>query len=151
MSSSTVTMAQLTESSTHSVEAAQVELAMVWEAHMKNSQSFFRYQKVAVLMFYWENSDLDKTNLLKQEVSLHIVPCWNSANQHLKVEELAAVFREEYKFEVQIELLHRPKPQLLLKKIIIDFLIKYDDPDALLIIYYAGHGWSQKGTLSLLR
>ena len=38
---------------------------------MENSQSIVRYRKVAVLMFYWDKSDLDTTKLLKQEVTLH--------------------------------------------------------------------------------
>jgi hypothetical protein len=46
----------------------QTKLGMVWETHMKNSQSFVRYQKTAVLLFYWEGSDLDRNRTLKREV-----------------------------------------------------------------------------------
>jgi len=64
-------MSRPTDSSIRSVEAAQAELRMAWETHMENSQSIVRYRKVAVLMFYWDKSDLDTTKLLKQEVTLH--------------------------------------------------------------------------------
>ena len=69
-----------------------------------------------------------------------------------KVEELARVFRDEYHFAVEVKLLNHEKPQQQMNLILSAFMLDYDNPDTLSIIYYAGHGVSMDGDkLVLLR
>lgn len=69
-----------------------------------------------------------------------------------KVDELADVFRAEYHFEAEVELLNHRKPQQQMNSILSNFMLNHDEPNTLSIIYYAGHGHSKDGdNLVLLR
>jgi hypothetical protein len=67
---------------------------------------------------------------------------------YLQVNDLAAVFRDDYLFEVEQQVLGERNPQHQMNLFLSNFLYNHDDPGTLLIIYYAGHGWSHwnKGT-----
>jgi hypothetical protein len=68
----------------------------------------------------------------------------------MKVNELANVFEHVYNFEVQKTQLHtRKKPQHQMTAALANFVRDHDDKHTLLIIYYAGHGWSDGGHMML--
>lgn len=55
------------------------------------------------------------------------------------------LLQENFKFHVVEQLLDKDiGPQKQLNKCLADFVAEYDSKDTLLIIYYAGHGWSEK-------
>ncbi len=62
----------------------------------------------------------------------------------LQVKDLAEVFRKDYQFEVEQRLLnHDKRAQAQVNQHLANFVAEHDDKHALLIIYYAGHGWSE--------
>jgi hypothetical protein len=62
----------------------------------------------------------------------------------LQVNALAKVLRETYKFEVVERLLnHKKRAQTQVNQHLANFVADHDDKHTLLIIYYAGHGWSE--------
>lgn len=67
--------------------------------------------------------------------------------------ELATVFRDLYCFETTTKRLnHERRAQMQMNLHLAEFLYEYDDPHTLIIIYYAGHGFSdmsKEGTLKL--
>jgi hypothetical protein len=53
------------------------------------------------------------------------------------------VFTNEYNFVVNHKEISSKKPTQQTSKFVTDFVYEHDEPDTLLIIYYAGHGWSK--------
>ena len=100
------------------------EYQVLWTQVMEegNYQSSSVYKKVAVLNLYWrgDSSDMD----VKREV-----------------DELEKVFKESFKYTVVTEHLNsNTNTQLQLQYIVAQFVNKHDSEDALLIVYYGGHG-----------
>ena len=63
-----------------------------------------------------------------------------------QVEQLADVFENDFHFETRKEVLAAGKnPQLELNAKLSNFILEFDDEHTLCIIYYAGHGWEQRG------
>ncbi|KAI4270249.1 MAG: hypothetical protein L6R38_007192 [Xanthoria sp. 2 TBL-2021] len=98
-------------------------------------QSSWRYDKVAVLLISWDGSCDD----LKTEG---------------EVVDLARMFRDTYKYQVQNVRLKSNGdrlPQVLVNKTIADFVYENDGPSTLLLVYYAGHGTpgQRQGSLEL--
>jgi hypothetical protein len=60
----------------------------------------------------------------------------------VQVDELAKVFQDEYKFTTTKRYLERDPPQAEMNKHLADFVYENDAKNTLLIVYYAGHGWS---------
>lgn len=61
-----------------------------------------------------------------------------------KVADLAKLFRETYGFEVFARKINSKKsPEKWLTNYLSNFVCDHDHEDTLLIIYYAGHGWSK--------
>lgn len=59
--------------------------------------------------------------------------------------KLKEVFEKDYQFTVVETFLDKNVgPQKQLNKHLAAFVADYDDEDTLLIVYYAGHGWSKK-------
>jgi hypothetical protein len=53
------------------------------------------------------------------------------------------VFKEEYNFKTEIAYLEKDKrPQAQANLYLANFVYQYDAKNTLLIVYYAGHGWS---------
>lgn len=76
-----------------------------------------------------------KSNAAQTEVITYI----------LQVERLAAVFRDMYNFEIRQEKLnHNERAQAQMNEHLATFVRKYEKESnkTLMIIYYAGHGWS---------
>jgi hypothetical protein len=60
-----------------------------------------------------------------------------------QVNKLESTLKDVFGFTVETKLLdHKQKPQLQMNKHISGFICDYDDDNTLLIIYYAGHGYS---------
>lgn len=78
---------------------------------------------------------------------------WEAACDDLKTEdevnELASVFKDIYKFEVKRGILKEQRPQKQVNFHLAGFVNEHDKEHALLIIYYAGHGWSDGQELRL--
>ena len=67
-----------------------------------------------------------------------------------KVNELASVFENVYNFEVRKSQLDtQKKPQHQMTAALANFVRDHDEKHTLLIIYYAGHGWSHDGHMML--
>lgn len=62
----------------------------------------------------------------------------------LKVSELRDIFEKRFHFTTKTVELGLNKATAKLEHAILSMLIKYDDPQNLLIIYYAGHGFYHK-------
>ena len=57
---------------------------------------------------------------------------------------LAQVFRTKYNFKVDVKEMHNDiHPQTQAFKHVSDFVYDEDGDRSLLIVYYAGHGWSE--------
>ncbi|UPX14577.1 uncharacterized protein EKO05_0005055 [Ascochyta rabiei] len=95
----------------------------LWEeATSKNLNRSENYSHVAVLLVKWAE-ELDE---LKTRSEL---------------EELAAVFREQFHFHTEtVELNVASKPQLQLHRRISTFAAENDGPNSLMIVYYTGNG-----------
>ncbi|KAL8848727.1 MAG: hypothetical protein Q9221_006271 [Calogaya cf. arnoldii] len=90
-------------------------------------QSSWLYDKVAVLLISWDGSCDDL----------------NTKGETFKVDDIARMFRETYKYKVQNVRLKSNGvrlPQVQVNKSIADFVYEEDGPSTLLLVYYAGHG-----------
>ncbi|KAI9777218.1 MAG: hypothetical protein M1816_004825 [Peltula sp. TS41687] len=104
-------------------QSDQTRLQMLWDEHMKHPTKFVRHDKIVVLLLSWAETDDD----------LKTAP---------EVNELAMVFKDIYKYEVRKASLNTEKrPQVQINKHIAEFIHDHDSQHALLILYYAGHGW----------
>jgi hypothetical protein len=63
-----------------------------------------------------------------------------------EVDALEAVFKNSFRYTVVKKQLVAGKhdPQIQVQKILIDFVIEFDDENTLFIVYYAGHGMRGK-------
>jgi hypothetical protein len=77
------------------------------------------YQSVHVLLLSWVEDDL---GIL------------------FEIKRLKHVFREWFNYQVETYQIPSIKPDTALKRCILEFLGIFDAKDALLIVYYAGHG-----------
>jgi len=106
------------------------ELQAVWDESMKAVNGGLPHRKCAVLLISWE-AKLD---------DLHTGD---------EVDGLEDVFKNLFRYTVVKKQLlkSRMSPHLQVQKILVDFVVEYDDESTLLIVYYAGHGvhGNQKG------
>jgi hypothetical protein len=106
------------------IQKEQDRLRILWEDKVANCIEANRYRNTVALLLSWEDSDFDHKELADE------------------LDDLETVFLE-YGFEVKRQTVHsRQKPAQKLKKCFADLVHDYDHPNTLLIIYYAGHGWS---------
>ena len=80
-----------------------------------------RYEKTYVLLLSWEEDDLGVFTEIKR---------------------LRHVFEDRYHYFVDCYSIPSAKPDTALKGRVFEFLKHYDSKNALLIVYYAGHGTS---------
>jgi hypothetical protein len=100
------------------------ELQAVWDEAMKGVGGVGEpHRKCAVLLISWE-AKLD---------DLHTGD---------EVDALEGVFKDLFHYTVVKKQLvdSRLSPHLQVQKILLDFVVEYDDERTLLIVYYAGHG-----------
>ncbi|OCL06507.1 hypothetical protein AOQ84DRAFT_390144 [Glonium stellatum] len=102
----------------------------LFDANMNHPLKPVCYDKTHVLLLSWAESCDD----LKTEG---------------EVDELASVFKDVYKFEVTRKSLEAERPQNLVNFYLAEFVKDHDKEHALLIIYYAGHGYSDGQDLLL--
>lgn len=108
---------------------------------MENQAKWIHYKQTVVMMLSWKDSDLNKV-ALKKEASLLLHMCTSSNNKQIK--DLSGVFENKYGYKViRHRINSRKNPKKWLNKYLSNFVCKYDKEDTLLIIYYAGHGWSK--------
>lgn len=84
------------------------------------------YQKVEVLLLQWAKKSTDLSSALDDEVK-----------------RLKAVLEQKFHYHAVIECLESQSNVMLqaqVNMIISNFTYKHQDPETLLIIYYAGHG-----------
>lgn len=99
-------------------------LQAVWDEAMKGVGGVgLPHKKCAVLLISWE-------------------PKLDDLNTSGEVDALEAVFKDLFHYGVVKKQLvdSRHRPQLQIQKILLDFVMEYDDESTLLIVYYAGHG-----------
>ncbi|KAI9711845.1 MAG: hypothetical protein M1820_001990 [Bogoriella megaspora] len=107
-------------------EAEQARLGMMWGNAMGNPAKFVRYDNVEVLMLSWDDT------------------CDDLKTQN-EVDELKSVFEDEYNYNVRVEKLnHEERAQIQMNVYLSTFVRDAEKRkgNTLLIIYYAGHGWS---------
>ncbi|KAK8061065.1 hypothetical protein PG997_015286 [Apiospora hydei] len=113
-------------------ETRDSNLKALWDSKMGDLGSqYVPYIKVFVLLLSWhkEIDDLE-------------------TEEELKVKALENILREKFKFETTREILTKdPKrsAQTQVNLHLAKFVFDNDDKDTLLIIYYAGHGFSDYG------
>ena len=121
--------------------ADQAAYRIQWERAMDHASKFVHYDRGAALLLSWDDTcDELKT---KQEVCIaHTkIGCWLTE----QVDQLSSVFIDTYGFEVRrAELSHTERPQAQINVHLANFVKEYESrkDDVLLIVYYAGHGWS---------
>jgi hypothetical protein len=79
----------------------------------------YRYNEVHVLMFIWEDDDLDCIQ---------------------EVQQLEGVFSKLYNFNTKISIIPSRRPYRHVKNEISRFIDILNRPDCLVIVYYSGHG-----------
>ncbi|KAL9094203.1 MAG: hypothetical protein Q9165_003618 [Trypethelium subeluteriae] len=106
--------------------AEQASYRILWEKAMDPESKFVHYDRGAALLLSWDDTcDELKT---KEEV-----------------DQLAGVFEDAYGLEVRREeLSHEDRPQSQINAYLANFVKECESrkEHVLLIIYYAGHGWS---------
>lgn len=104
--------------------AAVEDLQTVWDESMKGVGGVgLPHRSCSVLLISWE-AQLDDLNTGEE------------------VDALEGVFQNIFRYTVVKKQLVAGKqsPQILVQKILVDFVYKFDDENTLLIVYYAGHG-----------
>ena len=121
--------------------SAQERYRMVWDERMGHPGEVARYDKTSVMLLSWEES-IDDLEVAKEVSGLFskLAPPLNVP----QVTELESVFRNLYGFKVYNEHLRdcASRPELQVRKYLTDFAHDEDDERTLLIVYYAGHGFS---------
>ncbi|KAI9696490.1 MAG: Phosphatidylinositol-4-phosphate 5-kinase [Bogoriella megaspora] len=101
---------------------------------MKRRFKYVRHKRVAALILSY-NTESD------------------SLNTNEEVTAFSRILKEDYGFEVVRGLLNSHDERLSVHnqmvKALIDFVYAHDGPDHLLIVYYAGHGYSNKNKMHL--
>jgi hypothetical protein len=100
------------------------ELQAVWDEAMKGVGGVgLPHKKCAVLLISWE-AKLDDLHTGEE------------------VDALEAVFKDLFHYRVEKKQLMKSRhpPHLQIQKILLDFVMEFDDESTLLIVYYAGHG-----------
>jgi hypothetical protein len=114
---------------------------VLWDQNAKPIKPYQRYKKVVALMLSFIDTDMNSSAEVRIFISSFAVTNTDSCLRIQQVQELAAVFKDDYKFQV----IHHPfEPgkaiQQQLNKALADFTHDHADPTTLLIIYYGGHG-----------
>lgn len=116
------------------------ELRQIYDREMKDYSPGKRHSKVIVLLLYWDkvaNSYLDT----REEVR---IPCpAGYLTLTAQVEQLGDMFEKNFRYTVHKKSLNAVPgraAKVLLQKYIGDVVLDIDEPNSLLIIYYAGHG-----------
>jgi hypothetical protein len=103
------------------------------------------HSRVGVLLIQWEVEDESFMDT-REEVSFKFVMCSEHALTSIKVQSLSEVFNRDYHFSVHEKFLNTREPaDNQLNCHLADFVRQEDDKNALLIVYYAGHGRVGKG------
>lgn len=100
---------------------SQSQMQRWWQESISKSLGANGYKNVAVLVIKWQD-DLDQLRV-DGEVS-----------------DLISVFADKFGYATQTVELSLRNPQMQLMNAITGFIVEYDDPQNLLIVYYAGHG-----------
>ncbi|ATZ46745.1 hypothetical protein BCIN_02g01150 [Botrytis cinerea B05.10] len=96
----------------------------IFDEHMSAKNASVAYREVHVLLLSWDRKDDD----------LHV---------EQEVADLESVFRDTFKYKTTQKILQqnpRKHPQAQINLYLAEFVHNYDDPNTLLIVYYAGHG-----------
>ncbi|TGO24997.1 hypothetical protein BPAE_0090g00410 [Botrytis paeoniae] len=100
------------------------KLKALFDEHMSAKNASVAYREVHVLLLSWDRKDDD----------LHV---------EQEVADLENVFRDIFKYKTTQKILQqnpRKHPQVQINLYLAEFVHNHDDPDTLLIVYYAGHG-----------
>ncbi|KAF7885143.1 hypothetical protein EAF00_010961 [Botryotinia globosa] len=96
----------------------------IFDEHMSAKNASVAYREVHVLLLSWDRKDDD----------LHV---------EQEVADLENVFRDIFKYKTTQKILQqnpRKHPQVQINLYLAQFVADHDDPNTLLIVYYAGHG-----------
>ncbi|KAF7960137.1 hypothetical protein EAE96_001736 [Botrytis aclada] len=100
------------------------KLKAIFDEHMSAKNASVAYRQVHVLLLSWDRKDDD----------LHV---------EQEVADLENVFRHIFKYKTTQNILQqnqRNHPQVQINLYLAQFVADHDDPNTLLIVYYAGHG-----------
>ena len=118
-------------------EREDSDLQLLWSRVMDegNYKTSSTYTKVEVLLLCWKEG------------------CNDMATQD-EIDRLKATFEKRFNYHVGIAYLDttsEQKLQIRVNRIVADFVDEHDEPNTLLIVYYAGHGrpGGDFGTLEL--
>ena len=93
------------------------------------------YKAASVLILRWQDTDTHWPEKMAEEIAA-----------------LRKTFEDRFNFDVQEQVLeNNDRVQSAVNKHVIDFVYEKQDPDSLLIVYYAGHGspGEYKGALTM--
>ncbi|KAF2640120.1 hypothetical protein P280DRAFT_549930 [Massarina eburnea CBS 473.64] len=111
------------------VDLAVEEFRKIFDEKKPTAQTPIRHDSTAVLLLSFDSEAEGSGNLNVAE----------------EVERLKKVFVDDYSFEVENKVMSKSLPaQLQAYSILSTFAMKHDREHALLIIYYAGHGWRSR-------
>ncbi|OJD31224.1 homeobox domain containing protein [Diplodia corticola] len=116
-------MAELGKVSSNDEEPKELQMQRWWQESITKVMGVQNgYKNVHVLMVKWERK-------------------YDQLRVHSELSELKAVFEDKYGYATKtIELSLPRNPQMQLTNAISGFIVENDDPQNLLIVYYAGHG-----------
>lgn len=132
------------------VDGRNSHLKQHFTEQMKDFGQSKGYANVAALLLSWEGTDLEK---MDDEVRSALVDrcLWTDVRQ---IDRLRDVFRDQYHFAVtKAKIDADRRASWTVQKQLISFLLQHDANNALIIIYYAGHGMrrSEDGEFELAR
>ncbi|KAJ8071114.1 hypothetical protein OCU04_001455 [Sclerotinia nivalis] len=100
------------------------KLKAIWDEQISAKNASLAYREAHILLLSWHREDDD----------LHV---------QQEVDDLERVFRNTFKYQTTQKVLKQdPKkhPQTQINLFLAEFVHSHDDPNTLLIVYYAGHG-----------
>ncbi|KAL8924219.1 MAG: hypothetical protein Q9208_004183 [Pyrenodesmia sp. 3 TL-2023] len=99
---------------------------VVWTDSMERYSKVTTYREVAVLLLCWGENLSD--------------------TREIEIAQLETTFKQKFRYQTEVACLSptntNTKVQMQAKARVSDFAMKYDGPENLLIVYYAGHGAS---------
>lgn len=126
-----------------------LEKESLWEKEMKNFTPSRRYSKVECLLLYFRKEREDDGFLnVEPEVRIGLAPTTTKLSCH-QVKDLGQVFKQQYAYGVTVAQLNEPgknSATAALRYRLSELVYHHDARDSLLIVYYAGHGYTDEQT-----
>jgi hypothetical protein len=122
---------------------SQVHARSAWEQEMGDvATAPIKYERASALLLGWEPDSCD-TGVAGEVGALGVLAADEILLNLRKLANLRELLQNTYNFSVQTSLMNTAKPpQQQAFQHLANFVVAHDKPRTLLIIYYAGHGYS---------